>query len=168
MRVMQDRTHTTHTAHTMPPLDHTTALPHPQQTRHHTNGRENRDNTTGTRQREEGRTIQGVPDPTRDRGTTRDHHSRHSTGPPHTRRGTPTRRRGVQQHSRPSLTMPPTIRYAAPPSTMAPPTTNVRGEQTEDTPPHEQHRHTLTTHTPHTRQVTVHDMTAVLASTAMG
>lgn len=42
------------------------------------------------------------------------------------------------------------------------------GERTEDTPPHEHHRHTPTTHTPHTRQGAVHDMTAVLASTAMG
>ena len=60
----------------------------------------------------------------------------------------------------------PTIHNGTPPSTMAPPTTNVRGEWTEDTPPHEHHRHTLTTHTPHTRQRTLCDMTAVLASTA--
>lgn len=44
--------------------------------------------------------------------------------------------------------MPPTIRYATPPSTMAPPTIHDEGGWTEDTPPHEQHRHTLTTHTP--------------------
>lgn len=38
---------------------HTTALPHPQQTRHHTNGRGNRDNTRGKRgQYEEGGPIQ--------------------------------------------------------------------------------------------------------------
>ena len=104
-----------------------------------------------------------------DRGTTHTHHSRHSTGPLSKRKGDTTRKTGdTAQHSRPSLTMPPTIRYAAPPSTMAPPSTTTRGERTEDTPPHEQHRHTPTTHTPHTRQGTVHDMTAVLAGTAMG
>lgn len=97
----------------------------------------------------------------------RDHHANRRGTPTH-RQGTPHTRRGGQQHSRPSLTMPPTIRYATPPSTTAPPPTTTRGERTEDTPPHKQHRHTLTTRTPHTRQGTVHDMTAVLASTAMG
>ena len=63
---------------------------------------------------------------------------------------------------------PPFTHHATPPSTTAPPTTTTRGEWTEDTPPHEHHRHTLTTHTPHTGNGTVHDMTAVLASTAMG
>ena len=68
---------------------------------------------------------------------------RHANG-----RGTPHTRWVGQRHCRPSLTMPPTIRYAAPPSTMAPPTTTTRGERTEDTPPHEQHRHALTHITP--------------------
>lgn len=80
-------------------------------------------------------------------------HTRHSTGPPNKRKGNADNRREGQHNStRPSLTMPPTIRYATPPSTMAPPSTTTRGGQTEDTPPHEQHRHALTTHTPHTRQ----------------
>lgn len=93
---------------------------------------------------------------------------RHSTRPPSERRGdanTPTGdtdiRRGVSNTA--ALHSP-----CHPPSTTAPPSTTVRGERTEDTPPHEQHRHTPTTHTPHTRQRTVHETTAVLASTAMG
>lgn len=51
-------------------------------------------------------------------------------------------------------TLPPFPHHAthhhndAPPSTMAPPTTTVRGEWTEDTPPHERRRHALTTRTP--------------------
>lgn len=50
----------------------------------------------------------------------RDHHAN--------KRGTPHTRRGGQQHNRPSLTTPPTIRHAAPPSTTAPPTTTTKGE----------------------------------------
>ena len=104
----------------------------------------------------------GVPDLIRRQGTPRRRRGQHKTrgnNTAHTTpaiqqdhhangRGTARTRRGGQQHSRPSLTMPPTIRYGTPPSTTAPPTTTTRGEQTEDTPPHEHHRHTLTTHTP--------------------
>ena len=76
-----------------------------------------------------------VPNPIQTRGTTHTQHSRHSTGPQGKRKGDANIqtgdaniRRGGQQHSRPSLTMPPTIRYATPPSTMATPSTTVRGE----------------------------------------
>lgn len=79
----------------------------------------------------------------------RDHHTNN--------KGDTTHKTGRPTHSRPSLTMPPTTRYATPPSTTAPPSTTTRGEQTKDTPPHEHHRHTPTTHTPHTWQATVHD-----------
>ena len=103
-------------------------------------------------------------DPIRTRGQHTPATPRHSTGPPSKRKGNPNTqtgdadiRRGVQQHSRPSLTMPPTIRYATPPSTTAPPSTTTRGERTEDTPPHEHHRHTVTHTTPHTWQRAVHD-----------
>lgn len=116
-----------------------------------------------------------MPDPIRTRGSTahttpaiQHGHRANKRGTPTHRRGTPHTRRRGQQHSRPSLIMPPTIHYAGPPSTTAPPSTTTRGERTEDTPPHEQHRHTLATHTPRTRQGTVRDMTAVLTGTAVG
>ena len=75
---------------------------------------------------------------------------RHSMRPPRTQDGGHqhadgghrTQDRGGHQHSRPSLTMPPTIRYATPPSTTAPPTTTTRGGA---------HRGYPTTRTPHTR-----------------
>lgn len=81
--------------------------------------------------------------------------SRHSTGP----QG---RRQGGRQHTDgghrtqdgESVTQPPFTHHAThhhngtPPSATAPPTTTTRGGRTEDTPPHEQHRHTPTTHTP--------------------
>lgn len=83
-------------------------------------------------------------------------------------RGTPTLDgRATAITPRPSSLCHP-LCYGTPPSTMAPPSTTVRGERTEDTPPHEQHRHTPTTRTPHTWRGTVRDMTAVLASTAVG
>lgn len=101
-------------------------------------------NAKGRTQSEHGDNTQHTPP-----AIQRDHHTN--------RKGAPCTRRGGRQHSRPSLTMPPTIRYATPPSTTAPPTANVRGEHTEDTPPHEHHRHTPTTRTPRTRQGAVHD-----------
>lgn len=76
------------------------------------------------------------------------HHPRHSTRSPSKRKGDATHKTG-----RPT-TQPPFTHHAThhhngtPPSTMAPPSTTTRGERTEDTPPHEQHRHTPTTHTP--------------------
>lgn len=82
---------------------------------------------------------------------------RHSTRSPserkrgrqHSREGDANaRREGHHHHAPPFNTMPPTTttrphhpRWPHPPST-------TRGERTEDTPPHEQHRHTPTTHTP--------------------
>ena len=75
-------------------------------------------------------------------------HKVNNKGDANTQTGDTDIRQGGRRHSRPSITMPPTIRYAAPPSTTAPPTTNVRGERTEDTPPHEHRRHALTTCTP--------------------
>lgn len=75
-----------------------------------------------------------MPDPIRTQGSTthatpaiqRDHHTNKRGTPTHGR-GTPRTRRGGQQHCRPSLTMPPTIRYATRPSTMAPPTIHDEG-----------------------------------------
>lgn len=76
---------------------------------------------------------------------------------------------GSQQHHRPSLTMPPTIHNGTPPSTTAPPSTTTRGGNTQRIP---HHTNTTNTHPPPTHHTpgngTVHDMTAVLASTAMG
>lgn len=120
--------------------------------------------------------MRGAPTPIQTQGHRTQSPSRHSTRPLSKRQGgrqhtdgdADIQRGGQHSSTRPSLTMPPTIRYATPPSTTAPPTTTTRGEQTEDTPPHEHHRHTPTTHAPHTWQGTVRDMTAVLASTAMG
>lgn len=81
-------------------------------------------------------------------GITTTHHSRHSTRPLSKRKGDTTRKTG-----RPA-TQPLFTHYAThhplchPPFTMPPPSTTKRGEWTEDTPPHEQHRHTLTPSTP--------------------
>lgn len=104
------------------------------------------------------------------------HHTRHSIGPQgerqggrqhtdgghHTQDGEASNTAALPSPCHPPSAMPPTIHDS--------PTLHrdEEGEQTEDTPPHEQHRHTLTTHTPHTWQRTVRDMTAVLASTAVG
>ena len=117
-----------------------------------------------------------MPDPIRTRT------SQH-TPPPPFNTATEQTRRGTNIHKRRTLisdggvsvtppalplTMPPTTTTHAPPSTTAPPTTTTRGGKTEDTPLHEQHRHTLTTHTPHTWRGTVHDMTAVLTTHCSG
>lgn len=99
-------------------------------------------------------------------GRTQSEHGQHSTHHTPPFNGTTTQTGGghrTQDGGRHHLTgrpatQPPFTHHAThhplchPPSTMAPPTTTTRGEQTEDTPPHEHHRHTLTTHTPHTRQ----------------
>lgn len=121
--------------------------------------------------------------PRRGRGATqsRGQHTQHHTPPfnkttMRTRRGTPTHRQGTPTHDGESITLPPFIHHATHhplchPAILDDPThhhSEGGGERTEDTPPHEHHRHTLTTHTPHTRQGTLCDMTAVLASTAMG
>ena len=103
-------------------------------------GRGEQDDTRTTRQCEGNRTIRRCRTQSQDRGQ----HTppRHSAGPLSKRKGDTTHKTG-----RPA-TQPPFTHYAAPPSTMAPPSTTVRGEHAEDTPPHEQHRHALTTHTP--------------------
>ena len=149
-----------------------TALPHPQQTQQHKTEEEReryegngqcegeRHNARCQTQSEHGNTQPITP-------AIQQGHRVNDKGDTNTQTGTPTFD-GESVTPPPFLTMPPTIRYAAPPSTTAPPTTTTRGERTEDTPPHEHHRHTSTTHTPHTRQGTLCDMTAVLASTAMG
>lgn len=100
---------------------------------------------------------------------------RHSTGPSRNRKGGHQHadgdadiQRGVSNTAAPSLTTPPTTTTAPHHPRWPHPPPRRGGERTEDTPPHEQHRHTHRTRTPHTRQGTVHDMTAVLASTAMG
>lgn len=146
-----------------------TALPRPQQTRRHTKRKREQGNTRRTG------TMRGVPAPIQRQG----HHATHRA-PPFNR--TTTQTEGGRQHTdgdtahktgRPA-TQPPFTHHAThhplchPPSTTAPPTTTTRGERTEDTPPHEHHTHTLTTHTarPDRQQCTTR--TAVLASTAMG
>lgn len=135
---------------------------------------EERDNTRGdrtTRKRQEQREGE---DPIRTRGQHTTHHPRHSTGPQDKRQGgRQTHRRGTPTFDGESVTLPPFPHHAThhrngtPPSTMALPSTTTRGERTEDTPPHEHHRHTLTPQHS-TWQGTVRDMTAVLASTAVG
>lgn len=88
-------------------------------------------------------------DPIRTQGQHTTRHSRHSTGPPRKKKGDTTHKTG-----RPA-TPPPFTHHAThhhdgtPPSMMAPPSTTTRGEQTEDTPPHEHHRHTHHPHTTH-------------------
>lgn len=93
---------------------------------------------------------------TRDRGTTQHApHPRHSIGPQSKQQGGRQHANGGHRHStgRPA-TQPPFTHHAThhplchPPSTTAPPPTTTRGEQTEDTPPHEHHRHTHRTRTP--------------------
>ena len=174
--VREEEGNTTFTTrpHTPQPTPHNTHRPPVLRTQHSNTATRRRSGQHDTRECDTRGTGQyEVPDLTRRQGTllkrtgtTRDrgtaqHHTapRHSTRPPCKRQGGRQHTDGdtdiqrvCQQHYRPSLTMPPTIRYATPPSTTAPPTTTTRGERTEDTPPHEHHRHTLTTHTPHTRQ----------------
>lgn len=103
------------------------------------------DNARCRTQSEDG-APQHIPHPAIQQG-----HRVNDKGDADTQTGDADTQTGSQQHCRPSLTMPPTIHDGTPPSTTAPPSTNVRGERTEDTPPHEHHRHTPTTHTPHTR-----------------
>lgn len=108
-------------------------------------------------------------DPIQRQGITAHTTPRHSIGPQGKRQGeTSTHgqgadiRRGVSN----TAALPSSCH---PPSMTAPPSITTRGERTEDTPPHEHHRHTPTPTPRHsTWQVTVHDMTAVLASTAVG
>ena len=90
------------------------------------------------------------------------HHSHHSTRPPSKRNRGRQRRTGgpPPQH-------PPFTHNATHPQRHPPPPRRGGGERTKDTPPHEQHRHTHP-HTPHTRQGTIHDMTAVLTDTRRG
>ena len=108
-------------------------------------------------------------------GTTRDRGTTHNTPPPPFNKTTMRTRRGAPMtNGRVSAIAPALPPLCRPPSQRHPtihdgPTHHhERGERTEDTPPHEQHRHTPTTHTPRTWQETLCDMTAVLASTAMG
>lgn len=87
-------------------------------------------------------------------GNNTTHHPRHSTGPPRKQKGDTTHKTGTPAFDGESITLPPFPHHAThhplchPPSTTAPPTTTVRGERTEDTPPHKQHTETHTTHTP--------------------
>lgn len=97
---------------------------------------------------------------TRSRGHHSTHLSRHSIRPPSKQQGgATTQREGQRCSTHPSLTMPPTIHYATPPSTMATPPPQRRGGQIEDTPPHEDLGEIVTRTAPHTRQGTVRDMT---------
>lgn len=94
----------------------------------------------------------------------------------HTRRGTPTRRRGTPhtRQGRPS-TQPPFTHHAThhplchPTIHNGPTHHHDEGGSAQRIPHHTNTTHPHTTHhTPHTRQRTMHDMTAVSASTAMG
>ena len=87
--------------------------------------------------------------------------------PPFNGTTTQTRGGGNTRTGRP-VTPPPFTRHATHHPQWPHPPPRRGGGRTEDTPPHEQHRHVLTTHAPRTRQGIVHDMTAVLASTAVG
>lgn len=128
----------------------------------------------GQEQCEGERTIQGAkPNPNTGQHSTP--HSRHSIRPQDKRQGEGRHTNGDADIRREASNTAALHSPCHPPSTTAPhhprrphPPPRRGGGQTEDTPPHEQHRHTLTTHTPHTWQGTVHDMTAVLASTAVG
>lgn len=163
-----------HSSHTPPFITHTTTHTVTDSTHHRASPpptHKTKEETTAIQERQDNARGAGqykAPDPHIDGTPQHTPHPAIQQDHMANGRGTPHTRRGGQQHSRPSLTMPPTIHHATPPSTMAPPTTTTRGEHTEDTPPHEHHRHTPTTHTPHTWQGTVRDMTAVLASTAVG
>lgn len=81
----------------------------------------------------------------------------HARRPPAIQQDHPDERDGGHQHQTggTALQYPPFTRHATPsrhatpPSTTAPPTTNVRGEHTQDTPPHKgvrRHTHHCTTH----------------------
>lgn len=116
--------------------------------------------TRNTQQKEEGRTIREGQDnvrgaeqhedavPDQDRGHHALHTPHHSTGPPSKREG------DVNTQTGRPVTQPPFTHHAThhplchPPSTTAPPTTTRGGGRAKDTPPHEHHRHTHTTHTP--------------------
>lgn len=132
----------------MPPSTHPTALPHPQ----HTTAAHRQKRSEDEEKRGRATRDRGGQHNTHTPAIQQDHHAN--------RRGTQHTRRGGQQRYRPSPTMPPTIHDG--------PTLHHceggadRGYPTTRTP------QTLTTHTPHTWQRTVHDMTAVLASTAAG
>ena len=127
--------------------------------REHNNG--GRGNARGTRQCKREQNNARRVDPSEHGDTTqhttptiqRDHHANERGG--NTRTGRP-------------VTPPPFTRHATHHPQWPHPPPRRGGGRTEDTPPHEQHRHVLTTHAPRTRQGIVHDMTAVLASTAVG
>ena len=90
------------------------------------------------------------------RGRTQSEHGDNTQPPLPPFNRTTTQTEGGHQHAdgRVGIAPPALPRHAThhhngtPPSTTAPPSTTTRGEQTEDTPPHEQHGHTLTTRTP--------------------
>ena len=90
---------------------------------------------------------------TRDKGTT------HNTPPPPFNRTTEQTEGGhrtqdgeSQRHYRPSLTMPPTIRYATPPSTTTPPTIHDEGGEAHRGDPTTRTTQTHTNH-PHTTRL---------------
>lgn len=143
---------------------HSSNAAHPHRTSPH---------TTHGRKREQNNTR--APYPTQDRGHHTLHPPRHSTRPPSERkRGRRHSRDGGRQHADgESVTPPPFPHHAThhhnstPPSTMAPPTTTVRGRADRGYPTTRTTHRDTHPHTPHTQQRTMHDMTAVLASTAM-
>ena len=150
-RLQRDNTHHTHhsvTQHSSNSAEQHTPPHFLTHNKHHITQREKGDWTIrkGVGQRK-------MPDPIRRQGITTHTTPRHSIRPQDKRQGGHQHTDGGHQHTA-ALHSPchPTIHYATPPSTTAPPSTTTRGERTEDTPPHEQHRHTLTTRTPHARQ----------------
>ena len=121
-----------------------------------------------TQNKREARTTRGeqdnakVPAPIRTRGITahtttaiQQGHQTNETGRRYKHEGDTTRRQGGTPSQYPPFIRHATPRrHATPPSAMPPPTTNVRGEQTQDTPPHKDHRQILITRTPPTHQAT--------------
>lgn len=193
MRAMQDREDTPHTqqdpplfhhtqlhnrtAHTiriMPPSTHTTTLPHPQQTQHHTDRREARMRRGGTEHRE------GAGPNTKTRGHRKEDGDNTRQGdnttthplPPfngtttqtegghHTQGGEASNTAALHSSCHPPSTTPPHH-----PQRPHPPPR--RGGSRQRIPHHTNTTDTRTHTTHHTRQETVHDMTAVLASTAL-
>lgn len=138
------------------PSPHATALPHPQQTRQHTN----EDNMKGRRQCE-------GEDPIRTRGQHTTHRHRHSMGPLSKRKGNANIRRGCPATQTP-FTHHATHHSLCHTTVHDGPTHHHceggadRGYPTTRTPQTHTHPH----HTP--GNGTVHDTTAVLTSTAVG
>lgn len=120
------------------------------------------DNTRGSR------TMQ-VPDPIRRQGITTHTTPRHSIGPQvNDKRDAPTHRRGTPTFDGEASSTAALHSPCHPPSTTAPHHPRRGGEQTEDTPPHEQHRHAHPRHTAALGEEQCTTRTAVLTTYCSG